>query len=57
MHVGHPRGVGGFPLDRAAAIEIEEVRRHIDAGTDLERIVFAVRGESARAAFAAALAD
>ena len=50
-------GVGGFPLDEAAAIEVEEVRRHIEAGTGLERIVFAVRGEAARAAFAAALAD
>ncbi len=48
-------GVGGFPLDQAAAIEVEEVRRHIDRGTGLERIVFAVRGESARAAFAGAL--
>jgi O-acetyl-ADP-ribose deacetylase len=50
-------GVGGFPLDQAAAIEVDQVRRHIDAGTGLERIVFAVRGEVARRAFAAALAD
>jgi len=49
-------GVGGFPLDEAARIEVEEVRRHLDAGSDLERIVFAVHGERARAAFQAALA-
>jgi O-acetyl-ADP-ribose deacetylase len=50
-------GVGGFPLDEAARIEVEEVRRHVDAGTSLERIVFAVRGEQARAAFEAALSE
>src|ERR687885_875905 len=38
-------GVGGFPLDEAARIEIEEVRRHLDAGaSSLDRVVFAVRG-------------
>ena len=30
-------GVGGFPLDEAARIEVEEVRRHLDAGSGLER--------------------
>ncbi len=49
-------GVGGFPLDEAAAIEVAEVRRHLQAGSDLERVVFAVHGEAARRAFAAALA-
>ena len=48
-------GVGGFPLDEAASIEAEEVRRHLDAGSGLERVVFAVRGEAARQAFEAAL--
>jgi O-acetyl-ADP-ribose deacetylase (regulator of RNase III) len=48
-------GVGGFPLDEAAQIEVEEVRRHLDAGSQLERIVFAVHGEAARAAFQAAI--
>src|ERR671917_577141 len=47
-------GVGGFPLDEAARIEAEEVRRHLEGGSRLERIVFAVRGEDARRAFAAA---
>ena len=48
-------GVGGFPLDEAARIEVEEVRRHLEAGSQLERIVFAVHGEPARAAFQAAI--
>ena len=50
-------GVGGFPLDEAARIEVAGVRRHLGAGSRLERVVFAVHGERARAAFAAALAD
>jgi O-acetyl-ADP-ribose deacetylase len=49
-------GVGGFPLEEAAAIEAEEVRRHLDGGSHLERVVFAVRGAQAREAFEAALA-
>ena len=49
-------GVGGFPLDEAAAIEVDEVRRHLDGDTTLERVVFAVHGEAARTAFEAALA-
>jgi O-acetyl-ADP-ribose deacetylase (regulator of RNase III) len=48
-------GVGGFPLDDAAEIEVEEVRRHLDSGSRLERIVFAVRGDAARGAFERAL--
>ena len=48
-------GVGGFPLEQAAAIEVDEVRAHLAAGSRLERVVFAVRGEAARAAFEAAL--
>jgi O-acetyl-ADP-ribose deacetylase len=48
-------GVGGFPLDEAARIEVEEVRRHLEDGSALERVVFAVHGADARAAFEAAL--
>jgi O-acetyl-ADP-ribose deacetylase (regulator of RNase III) len=48
-------GVGGFPLDEAARIEVEEVRRHLDQGSGLERVVFAVRGEDAEAAFRTAI--
>jgi O-acetyl-ADP-ribose deacetylase len=50
-------GVGGFPLDEAARIEVEEVRRHLEVGSGLERVVFAVRGREAREAFEAALAQ
>ena len=49
-------GVGRFPLDEAAQIEVEEVRRHLEAGSKLERVVFAVHGDAARRAFEAALA-
>jgi O-acetyl-ADP-ribose deacetylase len=48
-------GVGGFPLDEAARIEVSEVRKHLEGESGLERVVFAVRGETARAAFEAAL--
>jgi O-acetyl-ADP-ribose deacetylase len=48
-------GVGGFPLDEAAAIEAAAVKAHLAAGSALERVVFAVHGERARAAFAAAV--
>ncbi len=44
-------GVGGFPVEEAARIELEEVRRHLAEGSGLERIVFAVRGEEAKHAF------
>jgi O-acetyl-ADP-ribose deacetylase len=50
-------GVGGFPLQEAAKIEIDEVVRYLEAtGSAIERVVFAVRGDAARAAFEAALA-
>ena len=49
-------GVGGFPLDEAARIEVEEIRRHLETGSGLERVVFAVHGDAARRAFEAALA-
>jgi O-acetyl-ADP-ribose deacetylase (regulator of RNase III) len=50
-------GVGGFPVEEAAGIEVEEVRRHMDAGSGLELIVFCVRGQSARGAFERALSE
>jgi O-acetyl-ADP-ribose deacetylase len=49
-------GVGGFPVEEAARIEVEEVRRHLDAGGSLERVVFAAFGEEAQRAFEGALA-
>jgi Predicted phosphatase homologous to the C-terminal domain of histone macroH2A1 len=48
-------GVGGFPLDEAARIEVGEVRRHLDSGSGLERVVFAVHGDDAEAAFNSAM--
>jgi len=50
-------GVGGFSLDRAATIEVEEVDRHLAEGSQLERIVFAVHGDDARLAFEEAVAE
>ncbi|HJS94956.1 MAG TPA: macro domain-containing protein [Solirubrobacteraceae bacterium] len=51
-------GVGGFPVEEAAALEVSEVRRHLGSGgSSLERVVFAVRGEEALQAFEAALAS
>ena len=50
-------GVGGFSMAEAAEIETDEVRRHLDSGSRLERVVFAVRGADARAAFERAVAD
>ena len=50
-------GVGGFPVEEAAGIEVEEVRRHMEAGSGLELIVFCVRGQGARDAFEGALAQ
>ena len=48
-------GVGGFPIDDAARIEVEEVRRHMAQGSRLELVVFAVVGERALTAFETAV--
>ena len=51
-------GVGGFSLDEAAQIEIDEVSRYLGAGgSAIERVVFAVRGDAARQAFERALSS
>ena len=50
-------GVGGFSIDQAADIEVEEVHKHVEGGSGLERIVFVVRGERARGAFERALSE
>ncbi|OBH87484.1 hypothetical protein A5680_03570 [Mycobacterium sp. E2989] len=42
-------GVGGFPLDEAARLMVDAVRRH-SAGA-LEKVVFAVHGDAAERAF------
>jgi len=49
-------GVGGFPVGEAADLEVSAVRAHLAAGSELERIVFAVRGSEAVAAFESAIA-
>ncbi len=46
-------GVGGFPLDEAAALMVAAVRDH--RPRTLQRVVFAVHGDAAERAFAAAL--
>jgi O-acetyl-ADP-ribose deacetylase (regulator of RNase III) len=48
-------GVGGFPVDEAARIEVEEVERHLAEGSNLQLVVFAVRGDQAALAFEEAL--
>jgi O-acetyl-ADP-ribose deacetylase len=48
-------GVGGFSMAEAARIEAEAVKSHLDAGSGLQRIVFAVRGADAAAAFESAV--
>ena len=50
-------GVGGFPMDRAAAVMVEEARLVAALGGSLERIVFVLRDESARQLFARAAAE
>ncbi len=49
-------GVGGFPTEEAASVEVEEARRHLTSGhSGLDRVVFAVRGHAAFRAFSEAL--
>jgi O-acetyl-ADP-ribose deacetylase (regulator of RNase III) len=49
-------GVGGFPVSEAASLEVDAVRAHLAAGSGVERVVFAVRGAEAVAAFTSAVA-
>jgi O-acetyl-ADP-ribose deacetylase len=46
-------GVGGFPLEECARIMVDAAREH--EPTSLERVVFAVFGDEAKAAFDGAL--
>ena len=48
-------GVGGFPLGEAARLMVGAAREH--EARSLERVVFAVHGDEAERAFAAALAS
>ncbi len=44
-------GVGGFSLQRCAEVMLGEARRHLEAGSRLEAVVFALRSADAVAAF------
>ena len=46
-------GVGGFPLDEAARLMVAAVKEH--SAVSLDRVVFAVHGDDAERAFAAAV--
>lgn len=46
-------GVGGFPVEEAARLMVDAVRRHQAAS--LQRVVFAVHGDAAERAFVAAV--
>src|SRR4029078_12144708 len=48
-------GVGGFPLEEAARVEVDEVRRHLDARRALDLVVFAAHGPEAQEACESAL--
>jgi len=48
-------GVGGFSMTEAAEIEAAAVKAHLATGSGLQRIVFAVRGADAAAAFESAV--
>lgn len=49
-------GVYGFPIAEAAAIAVEETRRHIESGTTLERVIFTAFTDEVWKAYEAALA-
>lgn len=44
-------GIFGFPLERAARIMLTEIRRYLQGGTKLERVVICLFGEEAFEAF------
>jgi O-acetyl-ADP-ribose deacetylase len=48
-------GIGGFPLEEAARIEVETVRDELETPSTLEHVIFALRGAAPFAAFAAAV--
>ncbi len=48
-------GIGGFPLDEAAAIAVRAVREELQQPSSVEHVVFALRGAAAYEAFARAI--
>jgi O-acetyl-ADP-ribose deacetylase len=49
-------GVGGFPLDEAAAITVRAVRDELTTSPSIQHVIFALRGAAAYEAFGRALA-
>ena len=49
-------GVAGFPLDRCAQVMLEEVRKHLQSPTTLERVVFVLFDEPSLKVFERTLA-
>lgn len=49
-------GVGGFPLEEAAAVTVRAVRDEASRSPDIDVVTFALRGAAAYQAFEAALA-
>ena len=50
-------GVYGFPMEPGAAIAVRTVREELETAPGIARVIFAVRGPVAEAAFRAALAE
>jgi O-acetyl-ADP-ribose deacetylase (regulator of RNase III) len=50
-------GVGGFPLEEGARITVATVRDELASSPSIDRVIFALRGPAAYAAFAQALAE
>ncbi len=50
-------GVGGFPKDRAARVMVEELKKHIDAGTGLKKVILADISEEQVEAFRRAIEE
>ena len=48
-------GVGGFSLERCAEIMLPEIESHLRAGSSLEDVVLALRGQESHTAFARVL--
>jgi len=46
-------GIFGFPMDRAAKIMLEAVKRHLEGQTALEKVVFCLYGQESFDVFAA----
>jgi O-acetyl-ADP-ribose deacetylase (regulator of RNase III) len=50
-------GVGGFPLDEAAAVTVRAVREELPGCPTIQHVIFAMRGAAAYHAFEEALAS